>query len=245
MESLNIDALEAARLIAKALRIRHSTLRDADYARLLNRWQADPAFRSLVEVIAEGLELTVLEAGRTALWVAPSDADSLFAASLSEVREKLGEVDRGLLALLQVSIAATFFPSGRMLSSAADEPPSATLEHLLNVLLELCEQLRRRHADDVELADAGLREAWRAVLAKPLRQPESSRAALSSLEGMVRTVLARLEDYGLLKKETGADHDYWLPTPRYRAQLHELAANTVFQKCVLALEGGSKERRDA
>lgn len=238
MESINITALEASRLLAKALRPRLTTPRDADYARLLNRWRADPEFRVMVETIADGLELTVLEAGETALWVAPVDETSLFAATLGDVREKLGEVDKGLIALLQVAIAATFFPTGRMLSEAADEPPSASLEHLLNVLLELCGQLRDQHADDAELADAGLRETWRAVLAKPLRQPDSTRAALSSLEGMVKTVLSRLEDYGLLKKERGGEQDFWLPTPRYRAQLRELAANAIFRKCVLALGKG-------
>lgn len=235
---MNIEALEASRLLAKALRPRHTTPRDADYARLLNRWRADPDFRAMVETIAEGLELKVIEAGETALWVAPVDEASLFAASLTEVREKISEVDKGLLALLQVAIAATFFPTGRMLSAAADEPPSASLEHLLNVLLELCERLRTEHADDMELANAGLRETWRAVLAKPLRQPDSKVAALSSLEGMVKMVLKRLEDYGLLKKEGGGEQDFWLPTPRYRAQLRELAANAIFQKCVLALEKG-------
>jgi len=235
MDSLNIDAQAAATLLAKALRPRLGSLRDAEYARLLNRWRADPAFRLLVESVAAGLELIVLEAGESALWVAPRDEDSLFAASLTEVREKLGDIDKGLIALLQVAIAASFFPTGRSLAATSGEPASATIEQICNLLLELCEQLKARHADDAELADAGLREAWRAVLAKPLRQPESSRAALSSLEGMVRTVLSRLEDYSLLKQESGSDGAFWLPTPRYRAQLRELASNSIFAKCVLVL----------
>ena len=95
------------------------------------------------------------------------------------------------------------------------------------------------------MADAGLREAWRAVLAKPLRQPDSKVATPSSLEGMVKLVLKRLEDYGLLKKESGDEQDFWLPTPRYRAQLRELAANAIFQKCVLALGKGPTGDADA
>jgi len=242
---MNLETLEASRLIAKALRPRLTTLRDADYARLLNRWRANPDFRAMVETVAEGLELQVLDAGETALWVAPVDETSLFAASLTEVRDKLGEVDKGLLALLQVAIAATFFPTGRLLSAAADEPPTASLEHLLNVLLELCERLSGEHSDDVELADAGLREAWRAVLAKPLRQPDSKVATLSSLEGMVKLVLKRLEDYGLLKRESGGEQDFWLPTPRYRAQLRELSANAIYSKCVRALGRGPLGDTDA
>lgn len=239
MDELNLPVHEAARLIAKALRPRHSTPRDPDYARLLNRYRADPEFRVLAESIAAGLELVVLEAGETALWLAPADQSSLFAATLTEVRERIGDLDKGLLALMQVAVAAAFFPTGRLLSASADEPGSATLDHILSVLLELCEQLKQQHGEDTELADAGLREAWRAVLSKPLRQPESSRAALSSLEGIARTVLARLEDYGLVKKEQGGEAVFWLPTPRYRAQLRELAGNTIFRKCVLALHDGS------
>ena len=232
---------KAVLLLNKGLSPRISALRgDVDYRQLLAHWRADPEFRQLVHDLAPMLGLRVIDVLEHAIVLAPFGPDSVFAATLTDLRPGIGEMSRGALALVHVAIAATFFPTAVALTGAQDDfaEVSATPTRIAAILREHCGRLEAESGDDPELAEAGLAEAWRELARLPDTRPAGSqRAALSSLAGMVKLVLNQLYEHGMVQTLDTAEGETYIPTPRYRLQVRELAANELFERCASVLPG--------
>ena len=235
------EAQKAVLLLAKGLSPRASASRgDTDYRLLLAHWRADPEFRNLVQDLAPMLGLRVIDALEHAIVLAPSGPDSVFAATLSDLRRDLGEISRGALALVHIAIAATFFPTAAVLEGTQEDNAefSATPARIAALLREQCRQLENAASDDPVLQEAGLLEAWRELMRLPETRPDGSqRASLSSIVGMVKLVLNQLHDHGMVQTLQTAEGDTYVPTPRYRLQVRELAAHELFDRCVAVLPG--------
>lgn len=234
-------AQKAVLLLNKGLSPRATALRgDPDYRQLLALWRADPEFRELVHDLAPMLDIRVIDALDHAIILAPLGPDSVFAAKLTDLRPGLGEVSRGVLALVHIAIAATFFPTAAVLSGAEDDNAemSASPVQVAALLREHCQRLEEQASDDPVLEEAGLVEAWRELARMPDTRPDGSqRAAMSSLAGMVKLVLNQLYEYGMVQTLDTADGETYMPTPRYRLQARELAANELFERCSAVLPG--------
>ena len=116
------EAQKAVLLLNKGLSPRVSALRgDVDYRQLLAHWRADPEFRQLVHDLAPMLGLRVIDVLEHTIVLAPYGPDSVFAATLTDLRRDIGEMSRGALALVHVAIAATFFPTAVALTGAQDD----------------------------------------------------------------------------------------------------------------------------
>ena len=235
------EAQKAVLLLNKGLSPRASALRgDVDYRQLLAHWRADPEFRQLVDDLAPMLGLRVIDVLDHAIVLAPSGLESVFAATLTDLRPGLGEMPRGALALIHIAIAATFFPTAAALTGAQDDfaEVSATPARVAAVLREHCGRLEAEAGDDPDLVEAGLAEAWRELARLPEARPDGSqRAALSSLAGMVKLVLNQLEEHGMVQTLGTSEGETYIPTPRYRLQVRELAANELFERCASVLPG--------
>ncbi len=233
------EAQKAVLLLNKGLSPRASALRDdVDYRQLLAHWRADPEFRQLVRDLAPMLGLRVIDVLEHAIVLAPSGPDSVFAATLTDLRP--GEMSRGALALVHIAVAATFFPTAAVLTGAQDDfaEVSATPARIAAILREHCERLEAEAGDDPDLAEAGMAEAWRELIRLPDTRPDGSqRAALSSLAGMAKRVLNQLQEHGMVRTLDTAEGETYIPTPRYRLQVRELAANELFERCASVLPG--------
>jgi len=235
------EAQKAVLLLNKGLSPRASALRgDSEYRQLLAHWRADPEFRNLVHELAPMLGLRVIDTLEHAIVLAPLGPDSVFAATLTDLRRDLGEMPRAALALIHVAIAATFFPTAAALTGTWDDHAeiSVTPVRIAALLREHCRRLEDDVSDDPELKEAGLVEAWRELSRLPETRPDgNSRAALSSLAGMVKLVLNQLHEHGMVQILDTAEGETYMPTPRYRLQVRELAAHELFERCATVLPG--------
>ncbi len=234
------DTQKAVLLLGKGLSPRASALRDNDYRLLLAYWRADPEFRKLVRELAPMLGLRVIDVLEQAIILAPTGPDSVFAATFTDLRRDLGDISRGALALIHVSIAATFFPTAAILEDSLEDHAelSATPSRIAALLSEHCQRLEDTSSDDPDLQEAGMLEAWRELMRMPETRPDGSqRAALGSLVGMVKLVLNQLHDHGMVQTLETAEGETYMPTPRYRLQVRELAAHELFDRCVAVLPG--------
>ena len=243
MDSLsNLSAAQkAVLLLRKGLSPRLSAARgDGEYRQLLAHWHAEPQFRTLVEDLAPMLGLRVVGVLEHAIVLAPVDVDSVFAATLTDLRSNIGDMQRGALALIHVAIAATFFPTAAALRGAQDGHGelSATPARIAAVLREHCQRLEAEAGDDPAFEEAGLAESWRELARLPDTRPDGTqRAALGSLAGMVKLVLNQLLEHGMVLPLDTDEGEAFVPTPRYRLQVHELAANELFERCAAFLPG--------
>lgn len=233
---------KAVLLLGKGLSPRASALRgDTEYQQLLALWRADPEFRRLVHDLAPMLDLRVVDALDHAIILAPLGPDSMFAATLTDVRRgRIGEMSHGALALIHIAVAATFFPTAAALTGAQADNADVSVSpvRVAALLREHCRRLEAQASDDPDLEEAGLVEAWREIARMPDTTPEGSqRAAMSSLAGMVKLVLNQLYEHGMVRTLETAEGEVYIATPRYRLQVRELAANVLFERCLAVLPG--------
>lgn len=235
------ESQKAVLLLYKGLSPRASAIRgDTDYQQLLTHWRADPDFQMLVRDLAPMLELRVVDVLEHAIVLAPLNTDSVFAATISDLRPNLGEMSRGALALIHIAIAATFFPTATALTGTELDTGevSASPAQIAALLRDHCERLEAHASNDPEFEEAGLIEAWRELARMPETQPEGSqRAGMSSLAGMVKIVLNQLFQHGMVQSFDTGEGEAYMPTPRYRLQARELAANELFERCAAHLPG--------
>lgn len=228
----------AARLVYKGLAPRQRPIMDEEYRELIKSHEADETFREQVRDIADAMGLAVLDVSSHGIVLAPRP-ESRFATTAAEYRAKVSIEDRGLIALIQVAVAATFFPTAASLEflERASEV-TATAGRIRENLQTLCRGLEKRFTADPAAVPLELEEGWRIVLRKPSvrdraeRDDERARrAATGDLDGLVQIVLKNLVDNGMLRREDTQREPFYLPTRRYRVHLREMAANEIFDLC--------------
>src|SRR5574337_1550196 len=134
----------AACLIYKALHANLSPANDTGYRELIALYRADAQFRHLVENIATGLQLQVLDSSELrGLIVAPASRDSRFAVRLSDIRSSGMDVaQKAALVLAHIAVAAVFFPTTDALDDDGYSPPPATVALCRDTLLLLAKRLK-------------------------------------------------------------------------------------------------------
>jgi len=140
----------AARLLYKGLHPRLHPQQDREYSELVRTWLADHRLRQTLEGVATGLELVVVDVSEQGLVLAPRTPESRFAMSLTDYRQSLAgdtqRLSRGALALVQIGIAATFFPTADRLDDLEGyEGESIRLQDIREVVIALCQRLAQAH----------------------------------------------------------------------------------------------------
>jgi len=143
----------AARLLYKGLHPRLHPQQDREYSELVRTWLADHRLRQTLEGVATGLELVVVDVSEQGLVLAPRTPESRFAMSLTDYRQSLAgdtqRLSRGALALVQIGIAATFFPTADRLDDLEGyEGESIRLQDIREVVIALCQRLAQARAED-------------------------------------------------------------------------------------------------
>ena len=220
----------AGRLISYGMRPKARPANEPDYADLVRAYQDDAAFKSLVDDVASGLGLLLLEAGEHGLVVA-AEQDSVFAMRLGDYRRQTMSVEERLChGLIQVAVAAWCFATAQELEDPRSVVKRLSVGQVVRYLLALCQELQSGEEDDYEAASPELREAWRSVLTRPeTRSTPDGRRSASSLHGMVSYALERLEASGMLSRVSDDDGGTFRTLNAYKAQVRELAAHHAFQ----------------
>lgn len=251
MPNEQTDAYWAGRLIQWGLRVKERPALQAEYKELIDRLQDRSEFRLLVNHIAEGLGLRVLDWGEHGLALAPA-ADSPFALKGASFRPNRADADDRLLdGLVQVAIAATLFPTPMELE---EDPvvarPPVTLDEVDETLRRICERLSevaKQHPDPTAAdVNAGIYEAWRVYQSRlSVQETRDDRAAPRTTHRIIERNLVRLTELGCFIQQR-SDAPTFLATWRYHVLVKELAATTLYERVQTlldqtALPGGESE----
>jgi hypothetical protein len=233
------DIADAARLIAFGMRPRLLPARERAYAELVRRYQGDETFAAATGAVASGLGLVILACSeRTGMVLAATD-ESLFELKMEHYSRRAAVRDRHervLHGLIHLAVAAVAFPRP---ADLADDTYVGRLsvEQVDAVVREACRKLDERAAAEEENLDPpedapDLERTWR-VYARRSEAGGTREGRLSpdATRAMVTKAMNFLAEQGFLVQvgvQVGGDGGTYRTTPRYQAQVRELAADAAF-----------------
>jgi len=228
------DAGAAAQLLSYGLQPRLRPASTAGYADLVARHQSDVGFRELVDDIADGLGLIVLEAdGVSGVVLAPAPG-SVFEARLADYRTNLSGDDRLIHGLIHVGIAAYAFPTPSSL--ADDDVRHASVVAVERFLRTACERLHDRHRDAAPDDVTETEQAWRLYLRRQAtRDTADGRVGVSTTVGMVKYAFERLVAGGMATRTATTDGGTYRLLRRYRTGVRELGATAAYRELMEAM----------
>lgn len=190
---------------------------------LVQRYLEEDSFRRLVDSVAEGLGLEILDTSRSQFLLTPSDEESPFALNLSEYSRILGgkAVGRSRLVAIHLGLAASFFPTAAALDSDFSEVGHWTEQQLRDRLRDMAQKLANH-----ESADSVDQFIWADLLSMEIAK-ESERFALTTLEGIIGKVLKDMVDNRLLSSEKAYDGIRYMPTRAYRLLIRRRAGRLL------------------
>jgi len=228
---------DAARLIYFGLNVQELPSTQTEYADLYDRYIRDAEFAAQVRAVGAGLHLDVVDAGyHSGLVLVPRERNTLFAVSLTDYRKSLARLSgaantprRAVLALMQIAVALTFFPTTQDLAALREARPEADARAVAATLLELAQAAEQAASRDKPLP-ATLRLAWQDVLSLPVTQESSNRPSVNSLTGMAELTLRHLAEQGLMRpSELGtADFPVYFASQRYQSLLQKAGLPEAF-----------------
>ncbi len=225
-----VDAGAAAQLLSYGLQPRLRPASTAGYADLVARHQSDVAFRDLVDHVADGLGLLVLEADGVSGVVLGAAPGSVFELRLADYRANLSVEDRLVHGLIHVGIAAYTFPTAASL--ADDDARHASVQAVERFLRTASEQLSERRGDAAVADDPPETEqAWRLYLRRqPARDTADGRVGVSTTTGMIKYAFERLVSSGMATRTADTDGGTYRMHSRYRTGVRELAATAAYRE---------------
>jgi hypothetical protein len=240
------DGYRAGRLLHWGLQPRQRPAQEPEYRDLIDQYLDRGDFRELVQTIASGLQLRVLDAGDYGIALGP-EGNSAFALRHADFRPGTSSAeDRLIDGLVQLAVAATVFPNSRDLKDEATRArPAVTVDEIEDNLRRLAKRLEQesKQAPDPKTTaeEAGFYEAWR-VYQSRLAAVETSdnRQSRRATRRSIQFALDRLSEFGCFLRETRGSHVYYQPTCRYQVQVKELAALHIYARLCEALGTGSE-----
>lgn len=228
----------AARLVYKAIQPALSPVNDPQYRELLDLYRAEPNFVSMVDEVADGFKLMVLDFSERGLVIVPASRESKFAMRIADLRANLKPEQKAGLVLAHVAVAAAFYPTTSGLEDDSYVPPPVSFAQFRDTLLALARRLKDG-AEESEYKDipVELAPGWELVCAMPLtlhstKQGSTTRASPTSVTGLISLALSHLVTGALVRIDRDAADEIqvtYTPTHRLQVQLRELTLRRLFE----------------
>jgi hypothetical protein len=218
--------LDAAQLIRYALDPKLLTDRSEEYRLLTQRYRMEVPFQDVVEAVARGLGLEVVDVSEWGL-VLGARPGSPFMYSMSDWRKRSAASyeARILHGLAVVAIAACYYPDARALESEHHRPLS--VGDVETFLRNACGELRRRSGDEPPADNQPeYEQAWRIVDRQKSVAGSEQTWAERALQPVIRRCFELLADRGLVRKMKGEER--WQPLNRFRSMLGGIAAHYAY-----------------
>ncbi len=227
----NEIVFKASRLIYKGINSKSNPLRDKEFKELLNLAFSSSEFLSIVESIADGMSLVIVDISEKGLIISPKNSESSFSMNIVDYRKELksdgAEASIAIAALTQIAVALSLFPTDNELDE--DESLlncSTTIKDIYETLVKICTNITKE--EDSYDIPIELKTVAELILELPVNIPTQTRPTFKSLNGSVSIIVSHLEDNGLLKFEESMTGGFYFPTYKYHKLLKRRGAGKLF-----------------
>ncbi len=220
---------DAGRLVYLSLayssgRKRIVTQNSTEMTELVQRFQAEEAFRQAVIAALRAMELRLLALEEGGLRLSARNADGFFATTLTDYGRLLARSDLRAADVLPVhcAIATALFPTEADLDMPVEDLGAIVLRDVIDILRRFA-HAEAALSEEEDRLHPQVRTVARRLRELPEDNPDRLRAgAGNSWVDLVRQVLEHLVETGylLLFEETPGDMEY-RPTPAYQTAMRE------------------------
>ena len=222
---------KASCLIYKGIHAKSNPMRDKEYKELIVIALSSSEFMAIVESIADGLLLSIVDISEKGIIIAPKNSESSFSMGVVDYRKELqsdgAEAGIGLAALVQIAVAFTIFPTDDELDD--DDTVlnrSTTIKDIYGMLIKLCGDIVKD--EDSENFPVEMKTTAESILELPVNIPTQTRPTFKSLSGAVTIIVSHLEESGLLKFEDSMTGGFYFPTYKYHKLIKRRGAGRLF-----------------
>jgi hypothetical protein len=196
----------------------------AEMNELIQRFQADDAFRRSVDAGLKAMSLQLLSLEEGGLRLSARDAESFFATTLTDYGKLLGRSDLKAADVLPVhcAIAAAFFPAAPDLDAPVEDLGAIVMADVIQILRRFA-----RAAADLADEDDRLHPQVKTVAERLRELPEENPDRLRAGSGtswvdIIDQVLEHMVETGYLLsfRDTPGEVEY-RPTPAYQTAIRE------------------------
>jgi len=225
---MEILGREAALLLGFALK--RASPSDWDYKDLIVRYEREVGFRDLVDGMADGLGLAIIDPGvnapTTGLAVCCSDRNSPFAPTIDTYQLKVRHDYRPAIPLVHLGVMSYYFPNLQDDEEYSAKPgtPEQVMQHLRSIAVEM--QAADRQLD---MIPSTLRKAYQLVLDIPEvgEHDADGRKGRTTLLGMVRAVMDQLVETNYLRVSMESTEPVYQPRQIYHLYVRRYAGGTM------------------
>jgi len=227
---------EAAKLIRLAMNPRETVARSSEYQLLLQAYHRDADFREAVDLIANGLNLQVIELARDVGLTVVNILDGPYAPKLQDFRANMKPRERIVFGLLMAMLAGFVYPTRRSLGEIDD---STVVSIELTPLVEWASRVARQLRDLSEgkgVASDDLRTGFETIaVMEPFGESNAT------LESRFRVVLEWLHEHGLFLRREESGRELWVARPHYRVQVRHMMQSSHSQLLELVSNARASE----
>lgn len=229
MTLLEPTTLNAAKLVYKGLQPKLVPAVDTEYRALINLYEARAPFRRMVEDVALGLDLEVLEVSPDGAFFVPASSESRFAQRLIDIRAVgLSPVDKAQMVLVHTAIAAMFFPDADNLNDDAFNPVPVSESATLTSLKNLCLYYQRLSDRGAVNLPKELEPGWKGLIDMPETRPEAGRRSRTALDGLIASCFRTLQEAGFVRLDSEDPSPRYTATRRFAAHLRGRTVSALF-----------------
>jgi hypothetical protein len=229
-QSIDMELLgrEAAQLLVYALK--RASPSDGGYKELITRYGRETAFRALVEGMADGLGLAIIDPGpnarNTGLALCCSDRNSAFAPNIDTYQLKVRHEYRPAIPLIHLGIMSFYFPNLEVDDEYSAKPGSP--ERVMQHLRAIAEGIHTADKQKGEIPST-LRKSYQLLLEMPEvgENDADGRKGRNSLLGIVRAVMDQLVEMNYLRTSTEGQDTVYQPRQVYHLYVRRYAGGTM------------------
>jgi len=218
---------KAARTIYYGLDKSKGLSANREFRELVSDYMNDVDFRSIVQAIASGLKLEILNIETSGVFLKPQYG-SIFSMKKDSVKKLIERGEDKYIGLILIALAAYFFPTDTSFEEVSfHETRPITTQKLDFYITEKCTLIKEKEKPkDPKTGDDLLELLLVSYLQLPNEaSPDSQRR--STREYFIRKTMRYLADERLLIRK-GRD-EFWL-TPKFRLHMDDMAQNELLAK---------------
>ena len=229
---LNKNIESAARLLYLGIKGKINSQNEKEFNELIKNYKSDSQLRDVLEKIADGMRLDILDIDETGIYLRPREG-SIFCLKKKDINDIYYQEENKYFALILVALAAFLFPRAETFERDHYESLDFTLQELVNYIESQCKLI----TEDIDSEDPELNKEDLVILAKSFldlkNESHHGSRERNTKQYFVKKTLKFLKKQDYLEKSK----ERYYTNVRLRVEIESLSEDEFIEQLIDEFEG--------